>query len=198
MMTRALHPEGWTSSLEKAQKKLWGACAVSRLQERGACLVSCGCPSPSWLCWAWDTLQSTSSGQITCRLRDGKTYPHCGWEEKNPNCWMLASGDCQDEHQSWSRGCQVSQTLPLQLPLLLHRKESFNFLSVCQFPGECFVPLLLQCCVHRAGCVVTWTRRKKEGRTLASLWRSTKAGLGFCSCRIQCLGSMGIQETLCY
>lgn len=103
-----LHPEGWTSSLENAQKKLWGTRAVSRLQELGAHLASCGCPSRSCLCWSWDILQSTSAEQIAYSLRDRKTYPHCGWEGRKHDCWMLASGHCQGQHQSWNWGCRLS------------------------------------------------------------------------------------------
>lgn len=71
---------------------------------------------------------------------------------------MPASGDCQGQHQSWNWGSHFSQTLllalrlPLLLPFPLHftpRKESFNFLSIFWFPGECFISLLLYCCVHR-------------------------------------------------
>lgn len=86
---------------------------------------------------------------------------------------MLAPGNCQCCHQSWSWGCHFSQTLPLPLSLLLplphhfaHKNDSFSFLRIFQISGGCCIPLW-------------WNRRKKDGRTLISDQHSSKARLGF-------------------
>lgn len=86
MMTRALHSEGWTCSLEKSKKKLWGVCAVPRLQELGACLASCGCPPPSWLLSLGHPAGHIGRTNYVQPQRC-KDLPALWVRGKNCNCW---------------------------------------------------------------------------------------------------------------
>lgn len=84
-----MHPKGWTFSLKNVQNKPRRACAISGLEELETHLASCGCSSPSCLCWSWDTCQRA---HMMNKLHvASETCLHCVWEEGNMSvqCCLL-------------------------------------------------------------------------------------------------------------
>lgn len=118
---------------------------------------------------------------------------HCAWEEGNTivqRCLLetvnVATSPAVGDVTSHRHCHSLPLSLLLQLPhCFAHKNDSFSSLRIFQISGGCCIPL-------------RWNRIRKDGRTSISHKHSTKARLGIFICRIQCLGSTGIEVSVCY